>query len=172
MLVFVALILSQFLLIEKGKLRYNTNDSRFYFPIMDMFKIKLSQGEAITQPEAVIVGAGFYTREIREYDQERNKDCNPVNVINRRKNKSERIIGFDKVLFKKRRSIERLFSHIEAYKKIYPRHEQREDSYLGLVQMVCALIIWEKVLVSSHNQKETYLTIMIHDYGRRDISKA
>jgi transposase len=55
-------------------------------------------------------------------------------------------IEFDKELFKKRSSIERFFSHIEAYKKTYPRHERREDSYLGLTQMACALIIWEKVL--------------------------
>jgi len=65
-----------------------------------------------------------------------------VNIINREENNFERIIEFDKELFKKRRSIERFFSHIEAYKKIYPGHEQKEDSYLGLVQMMCDLIIW------------------------------
>jgi hypothetical protein len=69
-----------------------------------------------------------------------------VNIIDRKKNKSERIIQLDKELFKRQSSIERFFSRIEVYKKIYPRNEQRADSYLGLVQMACALIIWEKVL--------------------------
>lgn len=40
-------------------------------------------------------------------------------------------------------SIERFFSRIETYKKIYPRYERREDSYLGLAQLACALIIWD-----------------------------
>jgi len=52
---------------------------------------------------------------------------------------------FDKELFKKRSSTERFFSRIEAYKKIYPRYERKEESYLGLVQLMCALIIWEGV---------------------------
>ncbi len=64
-----------------------------------------------------------------------------VNIRIIKEKKSERIIELDKGLFKKRRSIGHFFSPIEAYKKIYPRHEQIEDSYLGLVQMACVLVI-------------------------------
>jgi hypothetical protein len=39
--------------------------------------MKLLHGGAIKQPEAVIADAGFYTKEIREYDREMNKGSNP-----------------------------------------------------------------------------------------------
>jgi transposase len=124
----------------------NTNDSKFYFPIMDGFKIISSHGRARTRPKTVIADASFDTKEIRRYNRRRRiKTVIPVNVRNKKKNKVGRPINFDKVLFKKRSSVERFFSRIEAYKKIYPRHERREDSYLGLVQMACAFIIWEEV---------------------------
>jgi putative transposase len=55
----------------------STNEFRPHFPIINRFKIKLLHGEAIKQPEAVIADAGFYTKEIREYDRERNKGSNP-----------------------------------------------------------------------------------------------
>ncbi len=164
MLAYAVLILSQFLL-KKGNIGYdghkkikgvklgaivnefdlpisvfiapaNRNDSKFYFPIMDRFEIKLSNGETITQPDAVIADASFDTKDIREYNQDRGiKSAIPVNIRNRKKSQSEGQIEFDKELFKKRSSIERFFSQIEAFKKTYPRHERREDSYLGLVQM-------------------------------------
>ena len=125
----------------------NTSDSRLYFPIIDKVKIRSLHGEVITRPETVIADVGIYTKEIREYDQEWGiKAVIRVNIIDRKKNKSERIIELDKELFKKQSAIERFFSRIEVYKKIYPMSEQRADSYLGLAQMACALIIWEKVL--------------------------
>ncbi len=124
----------------------NINDSKFYFPIMNGFEIKLSYDKAITKPEVIIADGSFDTKEIREYNQRRGiKSVIPVNIRNRKKKEVREDVDFDKELFKNRSSIERFFSQIEAYRKIYPRHERREDSYLGLVQIACALIIWEKV---------------------------
>lgn len=124
----------------------NINDSRLYFPVMDRFKIKSTHGRAITRPGIIIADAGFDTKKIREYNRRRGiKSVIPINPRNKKKNRSGRPIKFDKELFKKRSSIERFFSRIEAYKKIYPRYEHREDSYLGLTQLACALIIWEAV---------------------------
>jgi transposase len=174
MLAFVALILNQSLL-KKGRIGYdghkkikgvklsaavndsslpisvfiapaNINDSKLYFPFMDRFKIKLSHGGPVTRPGTVIADAGFDTKKIRNYNRSRGiKTVIPINPRNRKKNRIGRPIKFDKELFKKRSSIERFFSRIEAYKKIYPRYERREDSYLGIVQLACALIIWEEV---------------------------
>lgn len=174
MLAFVALILNQSLL-KKGIIGYdghkkikgiklsasvddsslpisifiapaNINDSKLYFPVMDKFKIKLHRGRPVTRPGTVIADAGFDTKKIREHNRRRGiKSVIPINPRNRKKNRIGRPIKFDKELFKKRSSIERFFSRIEAYKKIYPRYEHREDSYLGLVELACALIIWEKV---------------------------
>jgi transposase len=38
--------------------------------------------------------------------------------------------------------IERFFSWIEAYRKIYPRYERLENSYLGLVTLACTMMIF------------------------------
>ncbi len=124
----------------------NTNDSQLYFPIMDRFKIKLSNGKAITRPKVVIADAEFDTKKIRKYNRKRGiKSVIPINIRNKKKNKVGRPIKFDKELFMKRSAIERFFSRIEAYRKIYPRYERREDSYLGLMHMACAFVIWEEV---------------------------
>jgi transposase len=124
----------------------NINDSKLYFPVMDRFKIKLPRGRPVTRPRVIIADAGFDTKKIREHNRRRGiKSVVPINPRNKKKNRIGRPIKFDKELFKKRSSIERFFSRIEAYKKVYPRYERREDSYLGLVQMTCAFIIWEEV---------------------------
>ncbi len=124
----------------------NINDSKLYFPVMDKFEIKLSYGGALTRPEIIIADAGFDTKKIREYNLRKGiRSVIPINPRNKKKNRIEKPIEFDKKLFKKRSSIERFFSRIEAYKKIYPRYERKEESYLGLIELACALIIWEEV---------------------------
>jgi transposase len=124
----------------------NINDSKLYFPVMERFKIKLPRGRPVTRPDIIIADAGFDTKKIREHNRRRGiRSVIPINPRNRKKNRIRRPIKFDKELFKKGSSIERFFSRIEAYKKIYPRYERREDSYLGLAQLACALIIWEEV---------------------------
>jgi transposase len=45
---------------------------------------------------------------------------------------------FDRDLYKKRGAIERFFSWIEAFKKIVPRYERYEHSFLGLIHLACA----------------------------------
>jgi hypothetical protein len=47
----------------------NRSDSRFYFPTMDRFGIKPSNGKTITQPGAVIGDASFDAKEIRICNQ-------------------------------------------------------------------------------------------------------
>lgn len=93
----------------------NINDSKLYFPVMDGFKLKLSYGGPITRPRTVIADASFDTKKIRKYNRRRGiKSVIPVNPRNKKKNRIGRPIKFDKELFKKRNSIERFFSRIEA----------------------------------------------------------
>lgn len=125
----------------------NYHDSRLYFPTVKSFKIKITMGRPITRPKVIIGDAGFDTKDIRESNSNRGiKSVIPINPRNKKKNNVGRPIKFDKEIYKKRSSIERFFSRIEAYKKLYPRHERIEESYLGLVRLACALIIWEEVL--------------------------
>jgi hypothetical protein len=64
---------------------------------MDRFGIKLSNGDAIIQPGAVIVGASFDAKEIRICNQMNGiQPIIPINVRNRKKNELEMPIEFIK----------------------------------------------------------------------------
>ncbi|MFV9645481.1 MAG: transposase, partial [Desulfobacterales bacterium] len=107
-------------------------------------RIKLPIGRPITRPESVIADASYDSREIREYNKSRGiKTTIPVNKRNRKKPKIGRPFGFDKALYMKRYVVERFFSWVESYKKIFPRYERLEDSYLGLVQLMCVMMLWK-----------------------------
>ncbi|MGA9188556.1 MAG: hypothetical protein WB014_08375 [Methanosarcina sp.] len=50
------------------------------------------------------------------------------------KNKKRgRPIKVDQEEFKKKSAVEKFFSWIESYKKVFPRYEIKEISYLGIV---------------------------------------
>ena len=43
--------------------------------------------------------------------------------------------------YKKRNAVERFFSWIEAFKKIVPRYERYEHSFMGLIHLACSVMI-------------------------------
>jgi len=47
----------------------------------------------------------------------------------------------DPELYKKRSAVERFFSWIEAFKKIVPRYERYEHSFIGLIHLACGVVI-------------------------------
>jgi transposase len=53
---------------------------------------------------------------------------------------------FDKEIYKQKSAVERVNVWIEAKRKVNPRYERLEISYLGLMQLSCATTMW-KVLV-------------------------
>lgn len=59
-----------------------------------------------------------------------------------RRLQNERSFWFDQELYKERNAIERFFGWIEALKKITPRYERYETSFLGLIHLACAIMIW------------------------------
>jgi len=88
----------------------------------------------------VTADAMYDTDKIRKYNRKRRIKSNiPVNKRNRKKKKKGRPIKVDKEEYKKKSTIERFFSWIESCKKLFPRYEIKETSYLGVV-MVAAII--------------------------------
>ncbi|MFA5453443.1 MAG: hypothetical protein WC248_07710 [Candidatus Methanomethylophilaceae archaeon] len=55
--------------------------------------------------------------------------------------KRGRPVWFDPELYKKRSAVERFFSWIEAFKKIVPRYERYEHSFMGLIHLACSVMI-------------------------------
>ena len=121
----------------------NIHDSKLYLPTIDKVKIKLPVGAPVTRPELVNADAAFDTKDIREYNKRRGIKSNiPVNRRNRKKIKIGRPIKLDKGIYKGRSAVERFFSWIEANKKVLPRYERLEESYLGIVTLSCIMVLW------------------------------
>ncbi len=80
--------------------------------------------------------------ECGQYNRNRGIKSNiPVNQRSRKQPKRGRPFGFDPELYKKRSAVERFFSWIEAFKKIVPRYERYEHSFMGLIHLACSVMI-------------------------------
>jgi len=116
----------------------NVHDSRLYEPTLEAFEIPGVQD----LPEIISADAAYDAREIRQYNRKRGIKTNiPVNKRSRKHPKRGRPNWFDQELYKKRSAIERFFSWIEAFKKIIPRYERYEHSFLGLIHVACVVMI-------------------------------
>lgn len=121
----------------------NVHDSKLYLPTIECLKIRISIGRPITRPEEVMAYAAYDSEEIRKYNKKKEIKTNiPVNKRNRMKRRVGRPSRYDKEEYKKRSAVERFFSWIESYKKIFVRYERLEVSYLGLVHLACAMMLW------------------------------
>jgi predicted transcriptional regulator len=82
----------------------------------------------------------YDTNKIRKYNRKRGIESNiPVNSRNKKKKKRGRPIKVDQEGLKKKSAIERFFSWIESCKKVFPRHEVKEISYLGVVTLAAIM---------------------------------
>lgn len=121
----------------------NTHDSKLYLPTLTGFKIEVPIGRPITRPKLVIGDASFDTEEIRGYNAKRGIKCViPTNPRNHKNKKVGRPKKFDEDIYRERNAIERFNSWIEASKKVNVRYEQLEISYVGLILLACAIMIW------------------------------
>ena len=90
---------------------------------------------------------GMYdTAKIRKCNRRRGRKSNiPVNKRNQKNKKRGRSIKVDLEEYKKKSAVDRFFSWIESCKKVFPRYEIKEISYLGVV-MLAAIMRLDKVL--------------------------
>lgn len=83
---------------------------------------------------------------IRKYNRRRGIKTNiPVNLRNQKKGKKKvgRPIKVDQEEYKKKSAIERFFSWIESCKKVFPRYEIKEISYIGVVILAAIMRLSE-----------------------------
>ena len=124
----------------------NKNDSTLYIPTLKNFEIKRPVGRPVNRPSKVTADKMYDTVKIRKYNRKRGIKSNiPVNKRNRKKKKTGRPIKVDKEEYKKKSALDRFLSWIESCKKVIPRYEIKETSYLGIV-MVAAIIRLHEVL--------------------------
>jgi hypothetical protein len=106
----------------------NMNDSTLYIPTLKNFKIEKPVGRPVNMPSKVTADGMYDTAKIRKYNRRRGIKSNIP--VNKRKKKSV---------------IERFYSWIESCKKVFPRYEIKETSYLGVV-MLAAIVRVHEVL--------------------------
>jgi len=86
----------------------------------------------------------YDTAKIRKYNRRRGIKSNiPINKRNQKKKKRGRPIKVDQGEYKKKNAIERFFSWIESCKKVFPRYEIKEISYLGVVMLAVIMRLHE-----------------------------
>ncbi len=91
----------------------------------------------------------YDTAKIRKYNRKREIKSNiPVNRRNQKNKKKGRPIKVDQEEYKKKSAVERFFSWIESCKKVFPRYEIKEISYLGVV-MLAVIVRLDEVLGSA-----------------------
>ena len=84
----------------------------------------------------------FDSKEIINYNRRRGIKSNiPTNSRNAKRKKRGRTRKLDKEIYRERNAVERFFSWIEAYKKISPRYERSEISYIGIDTLSCIIVI-------------------------------
>ena len=124
----------------------NQNNSTLYIPTLKNFKIRRARGRPVNRPSKVTADVIYYTSEIRKCNRKRGIKSNiPINKRNRKKKKRGRQLKVDWEKLKKKSTIERFFSWIESYKKVFPRYEIKEISYLEVV-MFAAIMRLNQVL--------------------------
>ena len=124
------------------------HDSRKFTDIMDGIKIKVEIGHPRTKPDEVVADAAYDDTKIREYLRRRNIRSNiGVNKRNQKKSHVGRPTRFEEVSYKKNRScIERFNSWIKTrFRRIVLRYERLESCFMGLLNIVCFLIYWNKL---------------------------
>jgi hypothetical protein len=88
----------------------------------------------------------YDTNKIRKYNRKRGIKSNiPVNTRNLKQKKRGKPIKVDQEGLKEKSVIERFFSWIESCKKVFPRYEIKEISYLGVI-ILAAIMRLNKVL--------------------------
>ncbi|WP_052959091.1 IS5/IS1182 family transposase [Methanoculleus sediminis] len=106
----------------------NVHDSQLHEPTLEAFEIS----EASDRPIIISADAAYDAQKVRQYNWKRGIKSNiPVNRRSRKQPKRGRPFWFDPELYKKRSAVERFFSWIEAFKKIVPRYERYEHSFMG-----------------------------------------
>jgi transposase len=111
-------------------------------PTIQEFKIELEVGRPITRPRMINADKAYDSKEIRSYNRSRGIITNIlINRRNRKNLKIGRPFRLNNEDYARRIVVERFFSRIEAFRKIYPRYERLERSYLGLVQLASCLIL-------------------------------
>jgi len=130
----------------------NVHDSKLYFKTVQGIKIRQPGKKPVNKPKIINADAAYDSEEIRKYNRKRGIKSNiSENRRNRKKEKKKRGRPYrmKKEEYKHRKSVERLFSWLKAFKRIAVRYEKLAATYTAFILLACILILW-RVLKRVH----------------------
>ena len=110
----------------------NMHDSKLYVTTVQGIKIRQSSRKSLNKPKIMNAEAVYDSREIRKYNRKRGIKSNiSENRRNRKKGKKRgRPYRMKKEEYGYRKSVERLFSWLKAFKRIAVRYEKLANTYI------------------------------------------
>jgi len=120
------------------------HDSKLYVTTVQGIKIRQPGRKSLNKPKIMNADAAYDSREIRKYNRKRGIKSNiSENKRNRRKGKKRgRPYRMKKEEYRYRKSVERLFSWLKAFKRIVVRYEKLANTYTAFILLACILILW------------------------------
>ena len=110
----------------------NMHDSKLYVTTVQGIKIRQPGIKSLNKPKIMNADAAYDSREIRKYNRKRGIKSNiSENRRNRKKGKKRgRPYRIKKEEYRYKKSVERLFSWLKAFKRIAVRYEKLANTYI------------------------------------------
>lgn len=120
----------------------NRHDMSEAIPTIESIRVpKKGKGAPRTRPARVLADKGYDSKRFRQYLTSRGiKHTIPKRTYENQKPKVGRPLVFDTLLYKTRWTVERVFSHLNSFRRIAVRYDHKKASYLGFLQLAAILI--------------------------------
>jgi len=106
-------------------------------------KIKLPRGRPRTRQGEILADSAYDTKEIRRYLRGMGIRSNiPSNKRNEKASRPGRPTRFDGESYKDRGAVERFFSWLLSFKRIFIRYERLVRTYQAFINLANILILW------------------------------
>lgn len=106
--------------------------------LMNQGAIRQPSGQVRLRPNRVVGDKGYTSADFRQFLRERGVRY----TIPRRSNEKKKG-KFDKILYRERNKVERLFSRLKEFRRIATRYEKRAVNYAAMLT-IAAIFLWSQ----------------------------
>jgi transposase len=113
------------------------HESRFVEPLMERGAVKRpGRGRPRLRPDRVAADKGYSYRRVRQYLRRRGIGAVIPTRVDQRRNPR-----FDRLAYRERNRVERLFNRLKQFRRIATRYEKRAANYLAMLTLG-AILLW------------------------------
>ncbi|WP_277640131.1 IS5 family transposase [Wolinella succinogenes] len=120
----------------------NRHDMSEAIPTIESIKVpRVGRGAPKTRPARLLADKGYDSKALRTYLTSRGiKHTIPKRTYENPKPRVGRPLVFDALLYKCRWTVERVFSHLNSFRRIAVRYDHKKASYLGFLQVAAIML--------------------------------